>query len=57
MGKKNLTNYQVTIGYKAVLAVTVKAENEEEAKKKGLEEFEPYRHFDRNLGCSLLMAT
>jgi len=39
------TNYQVTIGYKAVVSVNVKASNEDEAKKIALEEFEKYRHF------------
>jgi len=39
------TNYQLTIGYKAVICVNIKAENEEQAKKLALEEFEKYRHF------------
>ncbi len=39
MKMKNKTNYQITIGYKAVITVSVKAENEEEAKKKGLDLF------------------
>jgi hypothetical protein len=33
------TNYQVTIGYKAVVCIEVKASTEEEAKKKALEHF------------------
>ena len=47
MSKK--TNYQVTIGYKAVLSVSVKAENEDEAKKAAIEEFEKYRHFGNKI--------
>ena len=39
------TNYQLTIGYKAVICVNIKAENEEQAKKLALEEFEKYRNF------------
>lgn len=31
------TNYQVTIGYKAIITIDVKAENEEQAKKMALE--------------------
>lgn len=33
------TNYNITIGYKAVTSVNVKATNEEEAKKEALEIF------------------
>lgn len=33
------TEYQITIGYKAVITVTVKAENESDAKQLALEEF------------------
>ena len=43
MSKK--INYQLTIGYKAVIQVNLKAENEEQAKKLALEEFEKYRHY------------
>lgn len=43
MSKK--INYQLTIGYKAVITVNLKAENEEQAKKLALEEFEKYRHY------------
>lgn len=32
-------NYQITIGYRAVISVNVKAENEAEAKKLGIEKF------------------
>lgn len=32
--KKKLTEFQVTIGYKAVITVDVKAENQEEARKR-----------------------
>lgn len=42
-------NYQITIGYKAVLTIDTKADNEEEAKKKALEEFEKYRHFGNKI--------
>lgn len=34
-----MTNYQITIGYKAVINVDVKADTEEEAKKKALNLF------------------
>jgi|CXWL01.1.fsa_nt_gi hypothetical protein len=34
-----MTNYQITIGYKAVITVDVKAENEFDARKIGLKEF------------------
>ncbi len=36
---KNKTNYQITIGYKAVICVSVKAENEIEAKQKAIDQF------------------
>lgn len=42
---KKKTEYQVTIGYKAVVSVNVKADNEEEAKKKAMDYFNDYRHF------------
>ena len=45
MRKMNKTNYQCTIGYKSVIVVSVKAEDEDQAKKLALEEFEKYRHF------------
>ena len=32
-------NYQVTIGYKAIICVNVKAESEDAARKKGVEIF------------------
>jgi len=35
-----MENYQVTIGYKAVIAVSVKAESEQVAKAMALEDFE-----------------
>lgn len=35
----------MTIGYNAVISVDVKADNEKDARKKALEEFEKYRHF------------
>lgn len=47
--KAKKTNYQVTIGYKAVLTMDVKAENEEEAKKLAIEEFNDYRYFGNKL--------
>lgn len=34
-----MTNYQITIGYKAVICVDVKALNEEDAKQIALEKF------------------
>ena len=37
---KKKTNYQVTIGYKAVICVNVQADNESEANKKALETFD-----------------
>lgn len=45
MAKSKGTEFQITIGYRAVILVTIKADNEDEAKKKALEEFEKYRHF------------
>lgn len=33
-----MTNYQITIGYKAIITINVKAENEEDAKKKAIEQ-------------------
>lgn len=35
-----MINYEVTIGYKAVITVSVKAENEGEAKQLALKKFE-----------------
>lgn len=37
------TNYQITIGYKAVVCVDVKASDEKEAKEKSLELFKKQR--------------
>lgn len=37
-------NYQVTIGYKSVVCVDVKAESEDEAKKKAVKIFSDERH-------------
>lgn len=34
-----MKNYQITIGYKAVITVNLKAENEADAKEKALEKF------------------
>jgi len=34
-----MTNYDITIGYRAVISVAVKANSEEEAKEKALDEF------------------
>ena len=34
-----MTNYQVTIGYRAIIQIDVKAETEEEAKKKAVNLF------------------
>lgn len=34
-----MTNYQITIGYKAVITVDVKAENEKDAKEIALADF------------------
>lgn len=39
------TEYQITIGYRAVVTVTVKAESEDEAKKLGLDYFRDKRNF------------
>jgi hypothetical protein len=41
MAKKN---YQVTIGYKSIVCVDLKAENEEEAKKMAVKIFSDERH-------------
>lgn len=38
-----MTNYEVTIGYRAVIIVSAKAENEEDAKEKAIETFEKAR--------------
>ena len=35
--------YQITIGYKAVISVELKADNEEDAKEKGIKMFEKKR--------------
>jgi hypothetical protein len=43
MAKK--INYSVTIGYKAVIQIDIKADNEEDAKKQALEYFNQYRFF------------
>jgi len=37
------TNFDVTIGYRAVICATVKAESEEQAKEVALKEFEKFR--------------
>lgn len=37
------TNYDVTIGYRAVICATVKAESEEQARETALKEFEKFR--------------
>lgn len=34
-----MTNYQITIGYKAVICIDVKAKSEEEAKEKAMKVF------------------
>ena len=39
------TNYEVTFGYKAVVTVNLKAENEEEAKKLATEHISKYKDF------------
>lgn len=38
-----MTNYQITIGYKAVITVDVKAESEDEAKAKAIDLFQKER--------------
>lgn len=38
-----MTNYQVTIGYKAVISIDVKADSEDEAKKKAIKIMEKSR--------------
>jgi hypothetical protein len=47
MAKKKQTEFQITIGYRAVLCMCVKADNEEQAKQKVLAEFEKVRHFNK----------
>ena len=48
------TDYSVTIGYKAVITISVTAENEEEAKRMALEEMESVRSkFSKNKYLSL----
>jgi len=37
------TNYDITIGYRAVICATVKAESEEQAKELALKEFDKFR--------------
>ena len=45
-----MTNYQITIGYKAVITLDVKADNQQEAEEKAMELFnntvrtKPYTH-------------
>ncbi len=48
MGTKKV-NYLITLAYRAVLTVGVKATDESEAKKLALEEFEKYRHFGNKI--------
>lgn len=43
-----MTNYQVTIGYKAIITINVKAENEKEAKDWALEVMKMRRDKMRN---------
>ena len=43
MENSKLTNYQITIGYKAVVVIDLNAGNEDDAKKIGLETFETNR--------------
>lgn len=43
MAKK--INYQITIGYKAIVQIDVKADNEEDAKKQALEYLKSFEHF------------
>ncbi|HJV19302.1 MAG TPA: hypothetical protein VJ499_04920 [Flavisolibacter sp.] len=38
-----MTNYEVTIGYRAVISINVNAENEQESKQKAIEIFEKGR--------------
>jgi ribosomal protein L21 len=45
-----MTNYQVTIGYKAVVSVDVKANNEKEAKEKAIEVFKKQKDKIYNRG-------
>jgi hypothetical protein len=42
-----MTNYQITIGYKAVVTVSVKAKNEKDAKEIGLEYFKNNKSFGK----------
>lgn len=44
MAKKK-TNYEVTLSYKAIVQIRVKADTEEEAKEKALDYFKAYKHF------------
>jgi len=37
------TNFDVTIGYRAVICATIKAESEEQARELALKEFEKFR--------------
>jgi len=37
------TNYDVAIGYRAVITATIKAESEEQARELALKEFEKFR--------------
>lgn len=34
-----MTNYQITIGYKAIISISIKANSEQEAKEKAINEF------------------
>lgn len=43
-----MKNYQITIGYRAVIQIDVKAETEAEAKKKALDKFAKQRD---KIGC------
>ncbi len=46
---KKKTEYQVTIGYKAVLTTSVKADSEVDAKAIAMAEFENYRNFGNKI--------
>jgi len=49
------TNYDVTIGYRAVICATIKAESEEQARETALKEFEKFRS-NANKGGNLQLS-
>lgn len=54
IGMKTKINYEITIGYKAVICVAVKAESEKEAKEKAIEIIKKRKDRFYGIGVELL---